>query len=106
MSDFREIVKFKPFLSSKKIQTLKIWTYHFEARDLENQMFREKFKYRENISNKRFRKIHKSFLKIAKFEYFAKQIIYYIFKIMCFKMMYRMSMFYKSHMFFELPKMA
>ena len=34
------------------------------------------FKYRENMSNNRFREIPKSFLKIEKFEYFAKQIIY------------------------------
>ena len=39
-------------------------------------LFRKIFKYPENINNNRFREVHKSFLKIAKFEYFAKQIIY------------------------------
>ena len=37
--------------------------------------FREIFRYRENMSNNRFREIHKTFLEIAKFEYFTKQII-------------------------------
>ena len=39
-------------------------------------LFRKIFKYRENMSNNRFREIQKSFPKIAKFEYYAKQIIY------------------------------
>ena len=73
MSDFREIVKFRPFFEVRKnFKLLKSRhvVYHFEVRDLEYQ------KYRENMNNNRFRKIHKSFLKMAKFEYFAKQIIY------------------------------
>ena len=37
-------------------------------------LFREIFKNCENISNNRFHEIHKSLLKFAKFEYFAKQI--------------------------------
>ena len=38
--------------------------------------FREIFKFRENMSNNRFREISLSVHKIAKFEYFAKVIIY------------------------------
>ena len=40
MSDFREIVKFRPFLKVRKnLELLKFRhvVYHFEARDLENQ---------------------------------------------------------------------
>ena len=53
--------------------------YHFEAGDLEFQMynlFREIFKFREDKSNNVFREIRKCFRKTAKFEFFAKQIIY------------------------------
>ena len=39
-------------------------------------LFREIFKFRENKSNKVFREIRKCFRKTAKFEFFAKQIIY------------------------------
>ena len=39
-------------------------------------LFREIFKYRENMSNNKFHKIRKSFLKIANFEYFGEKIIY------------------------------
>ena len=38
--------------------------------------FREIFKFRENMSKNRFREISLSVRKIAKFEYFAKVIIY------------------------------
>ena len=38
--------------------------------------FREIFKFRENMSKNRFREISLSVHKIAKFEYFAKVIIY------------------------------
>ena len=39
-------------------------------------LFREIFKFRENKSNNVFREILKCFRKTAKFEFFAKQIIY------------------------------
>ena len=39
-------------------------------------LFREIFKFREVISNNELREIRKCFRKTAKFEYFAKQIIY------------------------------
>ena len=38
--------------------------------------FREIFKFGENMSRTRFLEISKSFHKIAKFEYFAKVIIF------------------------------
>ena len=41
-----------------------------------NNLFREIFKSREDKSNNVFREIRKCFRKTAKFEYFAKQIIY------------------------------
>ena len=40
MSDFREIVKFRPFFEVRKnfrLLELRHVVYHFEARDLENQ---------------------------------------------------------------------
>ena len=39
-------------------------------------LFREIFKFREDKSNNVFREIRKCFRKTAKFEFFAKQIIY------------------------------
>ena len=39
-------------------------------------LFREIFKFREDKSNNVFRKILKCFRKTAKFEFFAKQIMY------------------------------
>ena len=39
-------------------------------------LFHEISKYRENMSNRRFPEIHQSFLKIAKFEYLVKKIMY------------------------------
>ena len=39
-------------------------------------LFCELFEFRENISNNRFREITKAVHKVAKFQYFAKQIIY------------------------------
>ena len=48
------------------------------------------------MSNDRFREIQEISLKIAKFEYFAKQIIYIRnLQITCFKMIYNMFMFYE-----------
>ena len=58
--------------------------YQFEARDLEipniYNLFREIFKFREDKSNNVFHEILKCFRKTAKFEYFAKQIIYRVSK--------------------------
>ena len=70
------------FGSSKNFKLLehKYIIYHFEASDLEipNIQFvsRKIFKFRENKSNNVFREIRKCFRKSAKFEFFAKQIIY------------------------------
>ena len=54
--------------------------HHFEAGDLEipniYNLFREIFKFREDKSNNVFHEILKCFRKTAKFEFFAKQIIY------------------------------
>ena len=53
--------------------------YHFEAgiwRFEIYNFFREIFKFREDNSNNVFREILKCFRKTAKFEFFAKQIIY------------------------------
>ena len=47
-----------------------------ESKKFSGYLVAEVFKYRENMNNNKFREIHKSFLKTAKFEYFAKQIIY------------------------------
>ena len=40
-------------------------------------LFRKIFKFREDKSNNVFREILKCFRKTAKFEFFAKQIIYF-----------------------------
>ena len=54
--------------------------YHFEAGDLAipniYNLFREIFKFREDKRNNVFREILKCFRETAKFEFFAKQIIY------------------------------
>ena len=53
--------------------------YHFEAGDLEipNISFVSRnIKFREDKSNNAFREILKCFRKTAKFEFFAKQIMY------------------------------
>ena len=49
--------------------------FHVEARDLEIPN-RELYKFCEDKSNNVFREILKCFRKTAKFEFFAKQIIY------------------------------
>ena len=78
----REIVKFRPFLKFEKISNFRnldmLYTIlkHVIWRIRTYSLFLEIFKYLENVSNNRFREIYKSFIKIAKFEYFAKQIIY------------------------------
>ena len=77
MSDFREIVKFRPFFEVQKnfkLLNFRHVVYHFEACNLYwririYSLFPEIFKCRENISNNRFLEIHKSFLKVAKFEF-------------------------------------
>ena len=77
MRDFREIVKFRPFLEVRKnfkLLNFRHVVHHFEARDLGIRIYVEK--YLENMSNNKFRKIHKRYIKTAKFEYFAKEIIY------------------------------
>ena len=72
--------------------------YNFEARDLEipniYNLFREIFKFREDKSNNVVREIRKCFRKTAKFEFFAKQIIYISnLQITRFKMIYNMFVF-------------
>ena len=90
MSDFREIVKFRPFFEVRKISDLQnsdvlyIILKHVIWRIRIYSLFREIFKYRENMSNNMFCEIHKSFLKTVKFEYFVKQIIYFSLQITCF----------------------
>ena len=61
--------------------------------------FCEIFKFRENMSKNRFRKISLSVHKIAKFEYFAKVIIYRNLQTTCFKMIYNMFIFLKFEIF-------
>ena len=75
--------EFRPFWEvRKKFKLLKHKKiiYYFEARDLEIPniyiFFRKIFKFREDKSKNVFREIHKCFRKTAKFEFFAKQIIY------------------------------
>ena len=51
---------------------LKHVTWRFQIYNL----FRERFKFREDKSNNVFREIRKCFCKTAKFKFFAKQIIY------------------------------
>ena len=95
MSDFREIVKFRPFFEVRKdfrLLEFRQVGYHFEEHDLEKQnkwLVTKIFKYRKNMSNNRFREIHKSSLKIAKFEYFLRNKLYICnLQITCFKMKY------------------
>ena len=82
MSNFREVVGIRPFWKFEKISNsyntkvsyiiLKWVIWRFQIYNL----FREIFKFRENKSNNVFREILKCFRKTAKFEFFAKNIIY------------------------------
>ena len=103
MNDFREIIKFRPFFEVRKssnssnLDTLYINFKHVIWRIRIHRLFREIFKYRENMSSNRFREIHKSFLKIVKFEYFAKQLLHIRnLQITCFKMICNVFMLYES----------
>ena len=68
------------FWNFEKVQTLRTQTYIILKRVIWRfqiyNLFREIFKFREDKRNNVFREILKCFHKTAKFEYFAKQIIY------------------------------
>ena len=79
MSNFREMAPERMFekISNFKIMNiLYIILKHVIWRFRIYNYFREIFKFRENMSKKRFREISSSVHKIAKFKYFAKIIIY------------------------------
>ena len=87
MSNFREVVGiYTIFGSLKKFQTLRTQIYHISLSciilKLEiwkfqiYNLFHKIFKFREDKSNNVFREILKCFRKTAKFEFFAKQVIY------------------------------
>ena len=79
MSNFREMAPERMF---EKISNLKIMNIlyfilkHVVWRFRIYNYFREILKFRENMRKNRFCKISLSVHKIAKFEYFAKVIIY------------------------------
>ena len=83
MSNFREMgYAMAPERMFEKISDFKIMNIsyitlkHVVWRFRIYNYFRETFKFRENMSKNRFREISLSVHKIAKFEYFAKVIIY------------------------------
>ena len=79
MSNFREMAPERMFekISSFKIMNiLYIILKHVVWRFRIYNYFREIFKFGKNMSKNRFREISLSVHKIAKFEYFAKVIVY------------------------------
>ena len=68
--------KFEKISNSQNMNILYIILKHVIWRFQIYNLFREIFKFREDKSNNVFREIRKCFLKTAKFEFFAKQIIY------------------------------
>ena len=79
MSNFREMAPeqvFEKISNFKNMNVLYIILKHVIWRFRIYNYFREIFKFRENMSKNRFREISLSVHKIAKFEYFAKVIIY------------------------------
>ena len=68
--------KFKKISNSQNMNILYIILKHVIWRFQIYNLFREIFKFREDKSNNVFREICKCFRKTAKFEIFAKQIIY------------------------------
>ena len=67
---------FEKISNSKIMNILYIILKYVVWRSRIYNYFREIFKFRENMKKNRFRKISSSVHKIAKFEYFAKVIIY------------------------------
>ena len=80
MSNFREMAPERMFEKISNFKIMNIFIYiilkHVVWRFRICNYFREIFKFRENMSKNRFREISLSVHKIAKFEYFAKVIIY------------------------------
>ena len=68
--------KFEKISNSQNMNILYIILKHVTWRFQIYNLFREIFKFREDKSNNVFREIRKCFRKTAKFEFFAKQIIY------------------------------
>ena len=68
--------KFEKISNSQNMNILKIILKHVIWRFQIYNLFREISKFREDKSNNVFREIRKCFRKTAKFEFFAKQIIY------------------------------
>ena len=68
--------KFEKISNSQNMNILCIILKHVIWRFQIYNFFHEIFKYREDKSNNVFREIRKWFRKTAKFEFFAKQIIY------------------------------
>ena len=68
--------KFEKISNSQNMNILYIILKHVIWRFQIYNLFREIFKSREDKSNNVFREIRKCFRKTAKFEFFAKQIIY------------------------------
>ena len=68
--------KFEKISNSQNMNILCIILKHVTWRFQIYNLFREIFKFREDKSNNVFREIRKCFRKTAKFEFFAKQIIY------------------------------
>ena len=67
---------FEKISNSQNMNILHIILKHVIWRFQIYNLFREIFKFREDKSNNVFREIRKCFRKTAKFEFFAKQIIY------------------------------
>ena len=68
--------KFEKISNSQNMNILYIILKHVIWRFQIYNLFREIFKFHEDKSNNVFREIRKCFRKTAKFEFFAKQIIY------------------------------
>ena len=68
--------KFEKISNSQNMNILYIILKHVIWRFQIYNLFREMFKFREDKSNNVFREIRRCFRKTAKFEFFAKQIIY------------------------------
>ena len=110
MSDFREMVKIEAILEVRKnfkllkhkhtsYISLKRVIWRFQIYNL----FREISKFREDKGNNKFREILKCFRKTAKFEFFAKQMIYLESPDHALQTDYMICLCFKSLNFFELP---
>ena len=113
MSNFRETVKFRPCFEVKKNFGLLIFrhvVYHiYEARDLAGiriySLFRNIFKYLENMSNKRVRETLKAFLKSRNLNISPNELYIRNLQITCFKMIYYITCLCSmSLIFFRTPE--